>query len=338
MKVLGLRLNAKKSVLSPAQRTTCLGVVWDSTTMQAHMSPARFESILTAVARGREGQSLTVKQFQTVGSNGSCVQRDTSWSAVHETPRVMAQDQGVFPEGKPTSHDQGHAAVPTCLRHVETTLVLVSGPGAGSSLSPRNASDGCVPHRLWSGHEWPLCPRSVEWLPSHVAYQLSGDVGRVSSTETLPPRPKRLPCVGAHRQHSGDLLHQPPRMSAFTPPVQAGTPDSWVVQDKLLSLRAVHIPGHLNMGSLCSREFWRECARTRSVYKVFHLGTWLWCSKLSVGLPLSLLRRFLIAISLWRSLSFCLLLSRPSVGGLWMLSTLPMSPLSSPRQLGVRAH
>ncbi len=103
-------------------------------------------------------------------------------------------------------------------------------------------------------------------------------------------------------------------------------------QDKLLSLRAVHIPGHLNMGSLCSREFWRECARTRSVYKVFHLGTWLWCSKLSVGLPLSLLRRFLIAISLWRSLSFCLLLSRPSVGGLWMLSTLPMSPLSSPRQ------
>ncbi len=29
MKVLGLRLNAKKSVLSPLQRTTYLGVVWD---------------------------------------------------------------------------------------------------------------------------------------------------------------------------------------------------------------------------------------------------------------------------------------------------------------------
>ncbi len=33
MKVFGLRLNAKKSVLSPLQRTTYLGVVWDSTTM-----------------------------------------------------------------------------------------------------------------------------------------------------------------------------------------------------------------------------------------------------------------------------------------------------------------
>ncbi len=33
MKELGLRLNAKKSVLSPLQRTTFLGVVWDSTAM-----------------------------------------------------------------------------------------------------------------------------------------------------------------------------------------------------------------------------------------------------------------------------------------------------------------
>ncbi len=64
MEVLGLRLNAKKSVLSPAQRTTYLGVVWDLTTMQAHMSPAWIDSILTEVARVREGQSLTVKHFQ----------------------------------------------------------------------------------------------------------------------------------------------------------------------------------------------------------------------------------------------------------------------------------
>ncbi len=64
MKVLGLRLNAKKSVLSPLQRTTYLGVVWDSTRMQACMSPARIESILTEVRRVKDGQSLTVKQFQ----------------------------------------------------------------------------------------------------------------------------------------------------------------------------------------------------------------------------------------------------------------------------------
>ncbi|KAI2643984.1 enzymatic polyprotein [Labeo rohita] len=64
MKELGLRLKAKKSVLSPLQRTTYLGVVWDSTTMQARLSPTRIKSILTAVTRVKEGRSLTVKQFQ----------------------------------------------------------------------------------------------------------------------------------------------------------------------------------------------------------------------------------------------------------------------------------
>ncbi|KAI2665260.1 Transposon Ty3-G Gag-Pol polyprotein [Labeo rohita] len=165
----------------------------------------------------------------TAGSDGSSVQHDTFWPAVHETPTVVAQDQGVLPEGKPTSHDQGHAALPTCPGHVEEALVLVSGPGAGSSLSPRNASDGRVPHRLGSGHEWPPCPRSVERSPTHVAHKLPGDAGRVSGSETLSPGPKRPPCVGPHRQHLGGLLHQPPGRSAFAPLVQAGAPDPCVV-------------------------------------------------------------------------------------------------------------
>ncbi len=115
-----------------------------------------------------------------------------------------------------------------CLRHVETTLVLVSGPGAGSSVSPCNASDGRVPHRLGSGHEWPPCPRSVEGSSSHLA-RPAGDAGRVSGSETLSPRPKISPCVGAHRQYSGGLLCQPPRRSAVAAPVQAGAPDPCVV-------------------------------------------------------------------------------------------------------------
>ncbi len=35
----------------------------------------------------------------------------------------------------------------------------------------------------------------------------------------------RSPCVGAHQQHIGDRLYQPPRRSALVPPVQAGAPD-----------------------------------------------------------------------------------------------------------------
>ncbi len=37
---------------------------------------------------------------KTARSDVSCVQRDTLWPAVHETPTVVAQNQGVLPEGK----------------------------------------------------------------------------------------------------------------------------------------------------------------------------------------------------------------------------------------------
>ncbi len=41
-----------------------LSVALDSTSMQTHLSPARVESILSAVKSIRLGQSLTVRQFQ----------------------------------------------------------------------------------------------------------------------------------------------------------------------------------------------------------------------------------------------------------------------------------
>ncbi len=178
----------------------------------------------------QESERRPVTHCQAVseiaGSDGSCVQCDTIWPAVHETPAVVAQDQGIFPEGKSTSHGQGLSTVCASPRHVEETLVLKSGPGAGSSVSPVIVSDGRVSHRLGSSHEWPLSPRSVEWSPSHMAHLLSGDVSGLSS---FPPRPERSPRVGSHQQHSGGLLHHSPGGSALAPVIQTGTPDPLVV-------------------------------------------------------------------------------------------------------------
>ncbi len=132
MKMLGLRLNTKKSVLSSLQRTTYLGVVWDSTTMQARMSPAQIESILMAVRRVKEDQSLTVKQFQRLLGLMAAASNVIPIGLLYMRPlQWWLKTKGFSLRGKPTSHDQGHAAMPTCLRHVETTLVLVLGPGAG---------------------------------------------------------------------------------------------------------------------------------------------------------------------------------------------------------------
>ncbi len=85
----------------------------------------------------RESQRRLVTQCLAVskidGSDGNYVQRDTFWSAVYETLTVVAQDQGVLPEGKSALHDQGHTVILSCLRHVEKTLVLVTGFSVGSS-------------------------------------------------------------------------------------------------------------------------------------------------------------------------------------------------------------
>ncbi len=89
MKELGLWLNAKESVLSPLQRTTFLGVVWDSTLMQARLSPARIESILSAVKSLRLGQSLT--PFRMIK-----VTRNKPWNVEETVVPVPGSHAGSF--------------------------------------------------------------------------------------------------------------------------------------------------------------------------------------------------------------------------------------------------
>ncbi|KAI2656770.1 Transposon Ty3-G Gag-Pol polyprotein [Labeo rohita] len=228
MKTLGLRLNVKKSVLSPLQRTTYLGVVWDSTTMQARLSPARIVSILTAVKRVKQGLSLTVKQFQQLLGLMAAASNVIPFGLLYMRPlQWWLKSKGFSPRAAP--YDQGHAQRATCLRHVEEAVVPKSGPDFGSSLPPCNASDRCIPHWVGGGHEWSPRPRSVDGSSSRLAHQLPRDAGRISSAEIFSSRPQKSPCAGSHRQHSGGLLHQPPRRSAVAPLIQAGAPDPCVV-------------------------------------------------------------------------------------------------------------
>lgn len=112
------------------------------------------------------------------------------WPALHETFAVVVQDQGVFTKEQHILLDQGQAQMSSCLSHVEKTLVLVPGSHFGSSLSSRNAHDRCISHRLAGDHEWSLSSESVGRPSLLMTNKLSGDVGNVSSNETLPPRPE----------------------------------------------------------------------------------------------------------------------------------------------------
>ncbi len=179
MKELGLRQNTKKSVISPLQWTTFLGVVWDSTSMQARLSPASCRVILSAVKRIMLGQSLTVKQFQRLlGLMVLASNMIPFGTTVHETSTVVAQDQRFFSEGQPLLHDQGHVAMLLCLGNMEETLVPVPGSRAGSFMSSQDANDRCLSHRLGSDPRGTLESRSVEGLAAYIpgAHNIGADI------------------------------------------------------------------------------------------------------------------------------------------------------------------
>ncbi|KAL0169003.1 hypothetical protein M9458_037225, partial [Cirrhinus mrigala] len=187
---LGLRLNAKKSVLSPSQRTTYLGVVWDSTTMQARLSPARINSILTAVARVKEGRSLTVKQFQQLLGLMAAVSNVITFGLLYMRPlQWWLRTKGFSPRGNPFCMIKGLVLGVPC-RHV-TLATDASLTGWGTVMSGHHA------HGLWSG--------------CHLTWHIN------------------ITCAPTTHRWSHQIL-------------------VWS-KGKLLSLRAVHVPGHLNMGA-----------------------------------------------------------------------------------------
>ncbi|KAI2646068.1 Transposon Ty3-G Gag-Pol polyprotein [Labeo rohita] len=182
MKELGLRLNARKSVLSPLQRTTYLGMVWDSTTMQARLSPARIESILTAVARVKEGRSLTVKQFQRLLGLMAAASNAIPFGLLYMRPlQWWLKTRGFSPRGnplrmikvtwqclraldmwrKPWFLSQGPVLGAPCRRVTLATDASLTGWGA--------VMDGHPARGLWSGHQLTLDINCLEMLAMFLA-------------------------------------------------------------------------------------------------------------------------------------------------------------------------
>ncbi|KAL0157249.1 hypothetical protein M9458_048495, partial [Cirrhinus mrigala] len=250
MKALGLRLNAKKSVLSPLQRTTYLGVVWDSTTMQARLSPARIESILTAVKRVKEGRSLTVKQFQQLLGLMAAASNVIPFGLLYMRPlQWWLKTKGFSPRGnplrmirvtrrclraldmwrKPWFLSQGPVLGAPCRRVTLATDASLTGWGAVMSGHPARG--------LWSGRQLTWHINCLEMLAvfqalKHFLPDLRDRHVLVRTDNTS---------VVSYINHQGGLRSRPLYKLAHQILVWS--------QDKLLSLRAVYVPGHLNLGA-----------------------------------------------------------------------------------------
>ncbi len=100
LKELGLRLNVRKVCFSSTENhLSGRGVGSDH---DAGTYVPCSDRVIPHVRRDSKRRPVTHCQAvsKTTGSDVSCVQCDTFWPAVHETPTVVAQNQGVLPEGK----------------------------------------------------------------------------------------------------------------------------------------------------------------------------------------------------------------------------------------------
>ncbi len=262
MKELGLRLNTKKSVLSPLQRTTYLGVVWDSTTMQACLSPSRIESILTAVTRVREGLSFTVKQFQKLLGLMAAASNVIPFGLLYMRPLPWwLKTKGFSPRGNPLRTIK---VTRRCLRALDMwrkPWFLSQGPVLGApcrcvTLATDTSLTGWG--AVMSGH-----PARGLWIGRHLKWHINClemlAVFRALKHFLPDLRDRHVlvrtdnTAVVFYINHQGGLRSHPLYKLAHQILVWS--------QDKLLSLRAVHIPGYLNMGAdILSRQvkqIWR---------------------------------------------------------------------------------
>ncbi len=131
---LGLRMNAKKSVLLPSQRTVFLGVRLDSIQMQARLAPARISNFTACLARFKLARHVSV---------GTC----------RRLLGLMASASPVLPLGllhmRPFLWWMKELSTPHCTSHspYQGVAQLLSTPFtmAGPRFSPERGENGCDP-------------------------------------------------------------------------------------------------------------------------------------------------------------------------------------------------
>ncbi len=197
--------------------------------MQARLSPARIESILSAVKRIRLGQSLTVRQFQRLLGLMAAASNVIPVGLLHmRSLQWWLRTKGFSPRGNPFRMIK---VMRQCLRALvmwKKPWFLSHGPMLGASCRRKTlTTDASL-----TGWGAILEGRSSQglWKDHHLmAHQPSGDVGCVSCSQEFPSRSQGPPCACPLRQHIGGLLHKSPGGFAVKSTLQTGVPNPPVV-------------------------------------------------------------------------------------------------------------
>ncbi len=246
---LGLRMNAKKSVLLPSQRTLFLGVHLDSIQMQARLAPAQISNFTACLARFKLGRHVSVGSCRRLLGLMAAASPVLPLGLLHMRPflwwmkelrlhptipaslalsgfRAIALDP-FYNGGTPLLSGVRMGAIHR--RHMITTDASMTGWGA-----------------VFEGR-----PASGEWTGEFLSWHINCLELRAVFLAFM----YFLPVLGGHH-----IIVRTDNMAVVSHINRQGGSRSRTLdrlarrlllwsQDKFLSLRAVHVPGILNLAA-----------------------------------------------------------------------------------------
>ncbi len=160
--------------------------------------------------------------------------------------------------------DKGAEVTPHCTSHspyqgvarLLSTPFTMAGPRFSSERGKNRCDspspyghDGRINDGLGSGLRRQTGERRMDRRVPLLAHKLPGTQGCLPGFDVFSPRPRGASYHSQDGQHGGCVPHKPSGRFTVAHPGQACAPSSPWSQYKFLSLRAVHVPGILNLAA-----------------------------------------------------------------------------------------
>ncbi len=227
---LGLRMNAKKSVLLPSQQTVFLGVRLDSAQMQARLGPVRIPVLTACLARFKLGHHVSVGTCHRLLGLMAAASPVLPLGLLHMRPFLWwMKELRLHPYCTSYSPYQGVAQLlSTPVNVARPRLSPERGENGCDSPSPYD-HDGRINDRLGRGLRRQARERGVEGRVPLLAYTLPGTQGCLPGFEVFSPRSRGVSYHSQDGQYGGCVPHKPPRRFKVAHPGPACAPSSPLV-------------------------------------------------------------------------------------------------------------
>ncbi len=227
---LGLRMNAKKSVLLPSQRTVFIGVRLDSVQMQARLAPARIPDLTACLARFKLGHHVSVGTCRRLLGLMAAASPVLPLGMLHMRPFLWwMKELRLHPTVPATRLIRVSHSCCRPLLMWRDPVFLRSGVRMGAIHRHHMITTDASMTGWGCGLRRQTGERGVEGRVPLLAYKLPGTQGCLPGFEVFSPHSRGVSYHSQDGQYGACVPHKPPRMFTVAHPGQACAPSSPLV-------------------------------------------------------------------------------------------------------------